>query len=61
MMEMMDLRFYESKISHNTMPGASKGCLEWASGTYNNGYPYMKIDVDGSAIRPLFGVQRFSR
>ena len=56
----MDFRFYKSKITHNNMPGSSEGCLEWASVTYNNGYPYMKIDVDGSAIRPLIGVHRFS-
>ena len=32
----MDFRFYESKITHNTMPGASNGCLEWSGGTYDN-------------------------
>lgn len=55
---MMDFRFYQSKISHNTVPGASKGCLEWAGGTSGNGYPYMKIDVDGNGVKQVIGVHR---
>ena len=54
----MDFRFYQSKISQNTVPGASKGCLEWAGGTSGNGYPYMKIDVDGNGVKQVIGVHR---